>query len=76
MDIIFKEYCKVIWQKKGYFLLALLALGSSITLDLSAPVYYKNIANGLALPYSEATLTSSLTFFLACPYPVPRDQIN
>lgn len=56
MDIIFNEYCKVVWQKKGYFLLALLALASSITLDLSAPVYYKNIANGLAAPYSEATL--------------------
>ncbi len=36
--------------------MALLALGCSITLDLSAPVYYKNIANGLAAPYSEATL--------------------
>ncbi|MCX7106293.1 MAG: ABC transporter ATP-binding protein [Methylococcales bacterium] len=56
MDIIFKEYCKVVWQKKGYFFMALLALGCSITLDLSAPVYYKNIADGLALPYSEATL--------------------
>jgi ATP-binding cassette, subfamily B, bacterial len=56
MDIIFKEYCKVVWQKKGYFLLALFALACSITLDLSAPVYYKNIANGLAAPYSEATL--------------------
>ena len=56
MDIIFKEYCKVVWQKKGYFLLALFALACSITLDLSAPVYYKNIANGLAAPYSEKTL--------------------
>ena len=56
MDIIFKEYCKVIWQKKWYFLLALFALACSITLDLSAPVYYKNIANGLAAPYSETTL--------------------
>ncbi len=36
--------------------MALFALGGSITLDLSAPVYYKNIADGLALPYSEATL--------------------
>ena len=56
MDIIFKEYCKVVWQKKWYFLLALFALACSIMLDLSAPVYYKNIANGLAAPYSEATL--------------------
>ena len=60
MDIIFKEYCKVVWQKLGYFLLALFALACSITLDLSAPVYYKNIANGLAAPYSEATLAQLL----------------
>ena len=56
MDILFKEYCKVIWQKKAYFLIALFALACSISLDLTAPLYYKNIANGLALPYSEDTL--------------------
>ena len=56
MDILFKEYCKVIWQKKVYFCMALFALACSISLDLTAPLYYKNIANGLALPYSEATL--------------------
>ena len=60
MDIIFKEYCKVVWQKKWYFFMALFALGCSMTLDLSAPVYYKNIANELASPYSEATLYSLL----------------
>jgi ATP-binding cassette subfamily B protein len=57
MDIIFKEYGKVIWQNKWYFLLALTALTSAISLDLSAPLYYKKIANGLAEPYSEATLS-------------------
>lgn len=57
MDILFKEYCKVVWLKKGYFLLALIALACSVTLDLSAPVYYKKIANGLAAPYSATTLT-------------------
>jgi ATP-binding cassette subfamily B protein len=56
MDIIFKEYGRVIRQKKWFFLLALLALGSAMTLDLSASLYYKNIANGLAMPYSDATL--------------------
>ena len=56
MDIIFKEYSRVVWQKKWFFLLALFALASAITLDLTAPVYYKNIANGLAAPYSDATL--------------------
>ena len=60
MDIIFKEYCKVVWQKKWYFFMALFALGCSMTLDLSAPVYYKKIANELASPYSEATLYSLL----------------
>ena len=63
MDIIFKEYCKVIWQKKFYFCMALFALACSITLDLTAPIYYKNIANGLALPYSEATLSLLLDNF-------------
>ncbi len=57
MDIIFKEYCKVIWQKKFYFCMAMFALACSISLDLTAPLYYKAIANGLALPYSDATLS-------------------
>ncbi len=56
MDIILKEYSRVVWQKKWFFLLALFALASAMTLDLSAPIYYKNIANGLAMPYSDATL--------------------
>lgn len=56
MDIILKEYSRVVWQKKWFFLLALFALASAMTLDLSAPIYYKHIANGLAAPYSEATL--------------------
>ena len=55
MDILFKEYCKVIWQNKVYFFIALFALACSISLDLTAPLYYKNIANGLASPYSEET---------------------
>ncbi|WP_036248217.1 ABC transporter ATP-binding protein [Methylobacter sp. BBA5.1] len=56
MDIIFKEYARVVWQKKWFFLLALFALSCAVVLDLSAPLYYKNIANGLAAPYSDATL--------------------
>ncbi|MBF6649658.1 ABC transporter ATP-binding protein [Methylobacter sp. BlB1] len=60
MDIIFKEYGRVVWQKKWYFLLSLFALVCAVMLDLSAPLYYKNIANGLAKPYSDATLASLL----------------
>lgn len=57
MRIIFKEYSQIIWQKKGYFLLCLLGLSSATILDFYVPVLYKNIANGLAKEYSDATLT-------------------
>jgi ATP-binding cassette, subfamily B, bacterial len=60
MGIIFREYGRVIWQKKWYFLLALLALAGATGLDLLAPTYYKNIADGLAAPYSDATLADLL----------------
>lgn len=60
MDIIFREYGRVVWQKKGYFLLALIALASATGLDLLAPTLYKNIANNLAQPYSDATLAALL----------------
>ncbi|MGZ8190844.1 MAG: ABC transporter ATP-binding protein [Methylococcaceae bacterium] len=56
MDIIFKEYSRVVWQKKWFFLLALIGLTCATLLDLSAPIFYKKIANGLAEPYSKATL--------------------
>ena len=62
MDIIFKEYCKVVWQKKWYFFMALFALGCSMTLDLSAPVYYKNID---AVEANEGSRISSEAIFKA-----------
>jgi ATP-binding cassette, subfamily B, bacterial len=58
MGIIFREYSRVVWQKKWYFLLALLSVASATALDLLAPTYYKNIANGLATPYSDAILAA------------------
>lgn len=56
MDIIFKEYGRVIWRKKWYFLLCLIGITSGTVLDFNVPLLYKNIANGLAEPYSDATL--------------------
>ena len=55
MPIIFKEYSKVVWQKKWYFLLCIIGLSSATILDFYVPVFYKNIANGLAADYSPAT---------------------
>ena len=56
MSIIFREYGRVIWQKKEYFLLALLALAGTTGLDLMAPTVYKQLANGLTQPYSDEIL--------------------
>lgn len=55
MNIIFKEYSRVVWQKKWYFLLCIIGLSSATILDFYVPVLYKNIANGLAAEYSDAT---------------------
>ena len=56
MDIIFREYSRVVWQKKWFFLLCLLALTSATFLDLYTPVFYKNIANGFVESFSDQTL--------------------
>lgn len=58
MYMILKEYGRIIWERKWFFLLALCALASIVFLELLAPLYYKNIANGLAAPYSDTVLAS------------------
>lgn len=60
MDIIFKEYVKVVWQKKWFFLLALAALACATGLDFLAPTLYKKLANGLVSPYSSTNLNNLL----------------
>jgi ATP-binding cassette subfamily B protein len=55
MDMIFREYGRVIWQKKGWFILVLLGLTSATLLDFCMPIFYKNIANELAGGYSETS---------------------
>jgi len=52
VDIIFKEYGRVAWQNKYYLFLVLFGLISATTLSVYSPVFYKNIANGFAQPYS------------------------
>ena len=56
MNIILKEYSRVIWQKKYFFFLVLFALSCATILDVSVPIFYKNIANGLTEPYLQETL--------------------
>ena len=60
MDIIFKEYGRIILQRKGYFALIILGLLVATALDVIIPLFYKNIANGLAAEYNDATFTMLL----------------
>lgn len=57
MQTIVTEYSRIVRQKKVYFILVLFALSSATALDYLSTLFYKNIANGLAEPFSEATLT-------------------
>ena len=56
MDIIIKEYSRIIWQNKWPFLLVLTGLVVTTSLELYNTHFYKNIANALVEPYSEQTL--------------------
>ena len=69
MDIIFKEYTRVVWQKKWFFLLCLIGLTSATFLDLYTTIFYKNIANGFTEEYSDQTLEmllKNLTMIASC----------
>ncbi len=55
MDIIFKEYGRIVWQKKWAFLLAVTGLSGTVLFSLYVPLLYQNIANGLTETYSGET---------------------
>ena len=52
MDILIREYGRVIWQKRWTALLLVLGISGAIGLDILTPLIYKNIANGLAQPFT------------------------
>ncbi|MEZ5452934.1 MAG: ABC transporter ATP-binding protein [Thiothrix sp.] len=52
MDVIFREYGSIIRQKWGWFLVVMLGISGGVGLDVAVPLYYKDIANGLAQPHS------------------------
>ncbi|MEB4590176.1 ABC transporter ATP-binding protein [Candidatus Thiothrix sp. Deng01] len=55
MDIIFREYSAIIRQKWGWFLVVMLGISGGVGLDVAVPLFYKDIANGLAQPSSPET---------------------
>ncbi len=63
MDIIFREYTRVAWQNKYYLFLVIIGLVVATSLNVYTPVFYKNIANGFATPFSNATLAMMIENF-------------
>ncbi len=56
MKTIFKEYIRVVWAKRWGFLLVMIGVTTATILGIYVPVFYKNIANGFAQPYSPGVL--------------------
>ena len=56
MKIIFKEYARVTWEKRWGFLLVMIGVTTATILGIYVPVFYKNIANGFAQPFTPETL--------------------
>jgi len=59
--MILKEYLTLIAQKKWVFITVVLAITMVVLLDIYIPMFYKNIANGFAQPYSPAVAEMMLT---------------
>ncbi|WP_020396270.1 ABC transporter ATP-binding protein [Thiolinea disciformis] len=69
MDILFREYGRVIWQKKWWFLLTILSVASANLITIIVPLFYKDVANGLAAPFSalvEQQLFYALSMIALC----------
>ena len=74
MDILLREYGRVIWQKRWAALMVFIGITGGIGLDILAPLIYKNIANGLAQPFSpeiRAMLIENLMWLGAMPAEEP-----
>nr|CAA6829296.1 MAG: ATP-binding cassette, subfamily B, bacterial [uncultured Thiotrichaceae bacterium] len=56
MDILIREYGRILLQRKWATLGVMLGLLMAVGCDMAAPLFYKEIANHLAGDYSEASL--------------------
>ena len=63
MKTIFKIYAGITWEKRWGFLLVMLGVTTATILGIYVPVFYKNIANGFAQPYSAETTQMMLDNF-------------
>ena len=63
MKTIFIEYARVTWLYRWWFLLVMFGVISATALGIYVPVFYKNIANGFAQPFSPETAQMMLDNF-------------
>lgn len=63
MKTIFKEYLRTTWHHRWWFLLVMIGVCTATVLSIYVPVFYKNIANGFAQPYSAETFQMMLDNF-------------
>ncbi len=63
MKTIFKEYIRITWHVRWAFLLVMIGIISATFLGIYVPVFYKNIANGFAQPFSAETSEMMLENF-------------
>lgn len=61
MDIIFREYGAIVQRKWGWFLVVMLGISGGAGLEMLVPLYYKDMANGLAQPFSDTTYAMLVT---------------
>lgn len=63
MYIIFREYGRVIWQRKWAFFLVVFSLISVTALDTLVPIFYKGIANTLSQSFSDENYQQLMSYF-------------
>jgi ATP-binding cassette subfamily B protein len=64
MNIIFREYARIIALRKWSFLLVVLAVGTATMLDTLVPVFYKGIANEFAKDFNPSSYQNLMQYFL------------
>lgn len=64
MNIIFREYARIIALRKWSFLLVVLAVSTATMLDTLVPVFYKGIANEFAKDFNPAGYQTLIQYFL------------
>ncbi len=63
MKTIFREYLRTTLHFRWWFLLVMLGVCTATVLGIYVPVFYKNIANGFAQPYTPETFQMMLDNF-------------